>query len=202
MKTFETEKHNIPEGATHYIEESRIMTFGWAKGLGTDGFSVYPVESGEGRWIGTSEPIHAGVLKPIPQANIETPEEKEVDWVCVEGFNYEQVDFNSTLEKLDGDICIDSDLYFAWSNKNIVHISEVSAKELLMNRHKLCKRLETEAERVERERLESAYDLYCTGNKGLNVTAPCTFDVFESDEIQCKFWLAIVDKTSYRKESE
>jgi hypothetical protein len=145
MKTFETEKHNIPEGATHY----------GIYGCDTD---VYFKEDNgvflqwhHENWS-LSKFAHHKWVKPISQTNIEAPEEKVGEWVCVEGFNYKQVDFSSTLERLDGDTCIDSDLYFAWSNKNIVHISEVSAKELLMNRHKLCKRLETEAERVERER--------------------------------------------------
>lgn len=92
-------------------------------------------------------------LKPIPQT-------KEVEWVCVEGLKYAQVDFNSTISSTGGETCIDSDLYFAWSNKNIVHISDVSAKDLLMNRHKLCKKVETPEQKLERERIENGKAFY------------------------------------------
>ncbi|AUR89532.1 hypothetical protein NVP1124O_31 [Vibrio phage 1.124.O._10N.286.49.B1] len=58
---------------------------------------------------------------------------------------------------------------------------------------------ETPQQREDRERLEAAYELLCIGNRALSVTAPCTFDEFKLDDPQCYFWLAIVDKTNYRK---
>jgi hypothetical protein len=72
----------------------------------------------------------------------------------VDGEIFEQVDFDKTILTIDGDICIESDLYFAWSNKNIVPVSDVTGRDLLMNRHKLCKRIETPQQREERERSE------------------------------------------------
>lgn len=58
---------------------------------------------------------------------------------------------------------------------------------------------ETPQQRNDRERLEAAYDLLCIGNRALNVTAPCTVVEFKLDKPQRDFWLAIVDKTNYRK---
>lgn len=72
----------------------------------------------------------------------------------VDGGIFEQVDFDKTILTIDGDICIESDLYFAWSNKNIVPVSDVTGRDLLMNRHKLCRRAETKQQREDRERLE------------------------------------------------
>lgn len=34
MKTFETEKHDIPEGATHYYNEGACLCFAWFKDVG------------------------------------------------------------------------------------------------------------------------------------------------------------------------
>jgi len=72
-------------------------------------------------------------------------------WNCVDadGCKYEQVSFDSTISSIDDDICIESDLYFAWSHSNIVHVSEISGKDLLMNRHKLCRKIEPEVQETE-----------------------------------------------------
>lgn len=52
---------------------------------------------------------------------------------------------------------------------------------------------ETEDQRNKRERLEAAYDLYCTLNAGHSVVE---FDRFKGT---CRNWLRVVDKTNYRK---
>jgi hypothetical protein len=134
MKTFETEKNNIPEGATHYIEESAIMTFGWAKGLGTDKFSVYPVGLRLGKWIGTNENIHSIFLKPIPQT-------KDVEWVNGDECRYShdvEHEYVYVGEHPHGD-----GHYVFSEEKGITYIANGYLLEP-----------ETEAERVERERLE------------------------------------------------
>lgn len=56
---------------------------------------------------------------------------------------------------------------------------------------------ETEAERNERERLEAAYDLYLT--RHLSMPAPYRYDEFLKAENTLNGFLAIVDKTGYRK---
>jgi hypothetical protein len=59
---------------------------------------------------------------------------------------------------------------------------------------------ETPQQREERERLEAAYDLFCVWSDG---ATPCSFDVFVNGTIgnSKRRFLAIVDKTNYRKES-
>lgn len=56
---------------------------------------------------------------------------------------------------------------------------------------------ETEAERNERERLEAAYDLYLT--RHVSMPAPYHYDEFLKNERTLDGFLAIVDKTGYRK---
>ena len=60
--------------------------------------------------------------------------------------------------------------------------------------------IETPQQRKERERLEAAYDLYCTGNKAVgNKTQSFDFwSIAGAESKNLNFWLAIVDKTGYR----
>lgn len=167
MKTFETEKHNIPEGATGYREQGDYIE--WFSG-----------EPGCWRLIASNVPSldmcnTSKHVKQIQQTNIETTEEKEAldlidttphqyemskfsvvaaKYTDVDGEIFEQVDFDKTILTIDGDICIESDLHFAWSNKNIVPVSDVTGRDLLMNRHKLCKRIESPQQREKREWIE------------------------------------------------
>ncbi|AUS01785.1 hypothetical protein NVP1291O_71 [Vibrio phage 1.291.O._10N.286.55.F6] len=75
MKTFETEKHNIPEGATHYYHS-----------IGGVGFYKLTNSSWEfwqyfyNCWKPVCDNNCAFEAIPIPQTNIETPEEKYVEW--------------------------------------------------------------------------------------------------------------------------
>ncbi|MGI2931905.1 hypothetical protein [Vibrio fluvialis] len=74
-------------------------------------------------------------------------------------------------------------------------VSDIKGVELAKNvdEHPEFRKPETEAERNERERLEAAYDLYCAWRGGY-----CeSFDVFRVCNVDN--WLAIVDKTGYRK---
>ncbi|MBL4278824.1 hypothetical protein H8F10_12955 [Vibrio fluvialis] len=61
----------------------------------------------------------------------------------------------------------------------------------------LLRKPETEAERNERERLEAAYDLYLT--RHVSMPAPYHYDEFLKNERTLDGFLAIVDKTGYRK---
>ncbi|AUR94705.1 hypothetical protein NVP1197A_67 [Vibrio phage 1.197.A._10N.286.54.F2] len=70
MKTFETEKGNIPEGATHYGIYGCDTEVYFKKDNGV--FLQWQHEN----WNLSSFAHHKWV-KPIPQTNIETPEEKE-----------------------------------------------------------------------------------------------------------------------------
>lgn len=60
--------------------------------------------------------------------------------------------------------------------------------------------LETPQQREDRERLASAYDLYECGQSAIKCIGYEEFNSFKNDDCAVKFWLAIVDKTNYRKE--
>lgn len=59
---------------------------------------------------------------------------------------------------------------------------------------------ETPQQREDRERLASAYDLYECGQSAIKCIGYEEFNSFKNDDCAVKFWLAIVDKTKYRKE--
>jgi len=61
-------------------------------------------------------------------------------------------------------------------------------------------KLETTQQRKDRERLASAYDLYECGQSAIKCIGYEEFNSFKNDDCAVKFWLAIVDKTNYRKE--
>lgn len=56
---------------------------------------------------------------------------------------YVSVKFEETMGMFGDEIEIESDLFFQWSENNVVHVSEISGKDLIMNRHKLIRRTET-----------------------------------------------------------
>ena len=83
MKTFETMKHNIPEGATHYYHS--CSGYGWVKkepcATGRDKSFIWD----GGKWV--RGVVVSYVVKPIPKIPTETPEEKgaldaikQVEW--------------------------------------------------------------------------------------------------------------------------
>lgn len=78
MKTFETEKGNIPEGATHYRDECDEYNFLWLRSVNND-WGYYSKLYGSFRkadnWVG--ERLGTGEINEIPWPTTETPEEKE-----------------------------------------------------------------------------------------------------------------------------
>lgn len=169
MKTFETEKYNIPEGATHYVNETNEMHFAWKH---EDGKYQAPSVSLE--WLMFS-PIREWI--PIPQ-------NKEVEWV------------NGDFAIYEGSIV----MVIAYHPKHPVIVVETSTEEYINVGICDLSKPETEAERVERERLEAAYDLYLDFYQDYN---PChdTIESFDCSRDK-DLWLRTVDKTNYRKESE
>lgn len=87
---------------------------------------------------------------------------------------YVKCEFSDTMGMIDGDICIDSDLYFEWSSKHVVPISEVSARDLIMNRHKLVRKAEKEIDW--REEVNDYMHGRGDGN-GCKYTGKMNFDV-------------------------
>lgn len=93
MKTFETEKNNIPEGATHYSNETTMLMLCWF------------MESDGKWWVRTCNDAYWHEcehnenerydLNRIPQTNIETPEEKEaLDLIDTTPHQYEMSKFS------------------------------------------------------------------------------------------------------------
>ena len=128
MKTFETESYYIPEGATHYRNETEHFYFVWIKGVGSDEFMI-KVVNGD-RWLSRMESDFADSMKPIPQT-------KEVEWVNgddveVYGKPYKYVGLDPFNENLC--ICLANE----HDDPQCFSIEALSKPE-------------TEAERVERE---------------------------------------------------
>ncbi|AOQ26766.1 hypothetical protein [Vibrio phage S4-7] len=76
MKTFLTEKHNIPEGATHYYYNTAGFGF---YSLIRDTWRFWSPYGSCWKFVLDNKPAFEAF--PIPQANIEAPEDKEVEWV-------------------------------------------------------------------------------------------------------------------------
>lgn len=123
----------------------------------------------------------------------ETPEEKEA--LDEKTYRYEKVDFDKTIEMIDGDFCIYSDLFFMWSETNVVPINQVTGKDLVLNRHKLHRRIEVTERELE---IEAAYDLYLTKNNFNAQSNLLKFNDFKMSG-EYKLWLLVVHKTGYRK---
>lgn len=207
MKTFESEKGNIPEGAAHYQDECNDRALMWIKSLNgsfevlTDGYDDFVPAN----WLASD--ICQSPIKPIPQA-------KEVEWVN----GLPPVGVKCVFVGIHNNHHCNVSIYHSDDNK-IMFLGRVDGfpKESTIENFKdeldlmvfYCRDgdkpfipLESEAERKERKELEAAYDLLRVGNRALNVTAPCTFDEFKLDKPQCDFWLAIIRKTNYKVKGE
>ena len=82
MKTFETEKHNIPEGATHYSDENDSGVFAWFKSVLGVNYLWCPGIEGQECWteLLCQEEMYGEEVKPIPQTK-EVCTEDTAEWV-------------------------------------------------------------------------------------------------------------------------
>lgn len=141
MKTFLTEKGNIPDGATHYRDETSRDSFAWFREGVTE--LIVNGNSISGMDLAISSE-NLSNLKPIPQTNMETPEEKEVEWA------------NGELLEFMGEPCV----FIGMSEGSaIVRYTKDADRALAGVISEVCSvnmisKPETEAERVEREREE------------------------------------------------
>ncbi|QZI90988.1 hypothetical protein MYOV024v1_p0063 [Vibrio phage PS34B.2] len=144
-----------------------------------------------------SKELFIGDLIDIPT---ETPEEKEVlDSIEIAG----EVEWkNGDLLEFMGEPCV---FVSVLNGFPVVKYTEDADRSLAGCFDEIIavdrlKKPETPQQREDRERLEAAYDLYCEfTNKG-SVDATCmSFYDFGQGLAKIK-WLAIVDKTKYRKE--
>ena len=74
MNTYETMKHNIPEGATHYRDGSDEFRFSWVMFDDGGALNVYTTALG---WCRFNHSKFEDKVKPIPTIPTEAPEEKE-----------------------------------------------------------------------------------------------------------------------------
>ena len=213
MKTFETEKHNIPEGATHYRDECKDFTFVWVKQIAGKEY-VWDADS----WYEAVVINRDLEIKPIPQTNIETPEEKEaLDSIDVKLIKPREpskpvitkVEWGGSGLPTVGSLCKvnrDSFTYrVMYSSEYVVIVQNLDndnttahGMDIILDLRKgdyTFSKPETPKQREERERLEAAYDLYC------QVIDPDTsFDKFFNFGPLKDIYTKIVDKTGYRKE--
>jgi hypothetical protein len=255
MKTFETEKHNIPEGATHYFDETSDEHFAW---WNDDNQMLLDPENAN-EWVVPNAYDDVSSPIPIPQTNIETPEEKEaldlIDTTPHQAASLTLRESNAhdvLNDAVDGVMmseeiiprehlvkmveqqtiamkCLNDELNALrdgepeWKNGDEVVISSKSKSqwfvvgvspirktstvcvsntgELKSFHTNQLSKPETPQQHEERERLEAAYDLYLIRCHAVN--HPIVYELHElkSAPEAIDGWLAIVDKTGYRKES-
>ena len=133
MNTYETMKHNIPEGATHYCDDSSEFNFAW-----------FNAKKGkvliDGLWVEcTMSAYPAGFIKPIPQPTYRY--EKVTDSI----FDLKEEFERGELFSFDGNehyvqIETEGDFSYAHIYENLYRRIEVTEREL---------------------EIEAAYDLYC-----------------------------------------
>ena len=186
MKTFETEKHNIPEGATHYSDEDAGFRFAWYKKV--EGVGLIWIPDDFEKWCPLSDQEEFGddCVKEIP-----IPQTKGVEWDgeglppvgCKIKTKHGVSEVLSTSDWDGGVVTYSYDdgmsIGCAWNNKSWVNP------------------IETEEQRKEREELEAAEDLYNTYMRTWN-NAYIGWGAL--DDKNKEAFLTIVRKTGYRVE--
>lgn len=198
MKTFETEKNNIPEGATHYQEPDCEHIFAWFK-LDGDKLSIkVPGCNKDFDWDECKLDYYKGKITPIPK-----PENTEWNGEGLPPVG-EECEFKKHFESESRFVkcfvvgetkdkewlvihCYNGDeLHFAHKTKGVFEFRKPESPE----------------EKERRERLEAAEELhdiaqdaYFSEDGGRDGSA--TWDK-APDRVR-NMYLAIVDKTNYRK---
>ncbi len=205
MNTFETMKHNIPEGATHYRDESDDFRFSWVMFDDGGALKVYTTAL---NWCRFNHSKFEDKVKPIPKIPTETPEEKEaldaieqVEWNG-KGLPPVGVECEFMCEGFWGDShyhwCIFlgllSDGSYAIEFNHPTSPKRVTCQCFDPQCTKFRK-LETPEEKKERERIESAKHLYSKHCK--EVRHPVKD--LDNNSVLLNAWLVIVDETGYRK---
>ena len=154
--------------------------------------------------------LRDAALEKIPT---ETPEEKEV---------LDSIESVGDVEWVNGDECVisnDNDRYYIYDvhKKHVGNVGIVCSVFKTTNgteiaavqgdnggcvcwRVDMLKKPETPKQREDRERLKAAYDLYESAQHEIDCIGYDSFELFKKSEVQVNFWLAIVDKTNYRKQ--
>lgn len=177
MKTFETEKGNIPEGATHYWDETLKGFFAWWD----DANKLMLTPDGNDVWESVYDKS-GNEPTPIPQT-------KEVEWV-----NGDDVEAYGRLYKYVGLDPFNDNLCICLANQD--DDPQCFSIEVLS-------KPETEAERVERERLENGKALHSQASKTEVATEFGTFRLWEMEGKETRdHYCQLAERINYRKESE
>ena len=198
MKTFETEKHNIPEGATHYRDECSEWHFLWLKYDDKKGWHKC-TSAGHHRasWV---EGDMVSKIKEIPEDKpldaIEQPECNGEGLPPV-GVECEMIfrGKSKLITPLYFTDFVDGMVLFYHSSNSMPHCDDTYDWCLVENC--IFRKPETEEQRKEREELEAAYDLYCEFRSKNNLTV-CSIDNLDR-EPGFEFVMFLVRKTGYRK---
>lgn len=182
MKTFETEKNNIPEGATHYSEECAGKYFCWY--AVTEDDAKICVLDGKGfgyKWYRCTNEHYGCDVKPIPKPEV-------VEWK-------------------NGDECAyfhDVNHLYAYVGKHPHgdgHYIFSEEKGITYVANGFLRKPESPEEKEQREKEEAAWELYkfsCSLISEFDRPISATNWKELSQEVK-KYWLAMVDKTNYRK---
>lgn len=197
MLTFSELGHKLVDGDVYQNEDGRVFTVGR---LGYEARYCNLLSS-------YCLPSKVFILRAAAlenQMNIDnlatqTPEEKEVEWV--NGLPPIGVECDAVFieheHKGYGEFLVlgyhDNYVWMEYTGELSNKLKHYTAKVDMVK----FRKPETEAERVERERLEAAEDLYITYMSKWEFAQ----DWRALDEINKSAFLAIVDKTNYRKES-
>ena len=170
MKTFETMKHNIPEGATHYQEEGDEYLFAWFSKT-DDSLRIFVPESPFPSWNECSAYHYEDLIKPIPT---ETPEEKEALDTIEKTYRFEKVmdsifglkeEFErGELFSFDGNehyvqIETEGDFSYAHIYENLYRRIEVKERELFIE--EACKRCNYDPNSAAGSLIGDMYDAGC-----------------------------------------
>ncbi len=184
MKAFETEKNNIPEGATHKYNNERGV--GYYK---FDGDMWYFWSYANSFWksVVDNSPSFKAILLDKPEV---------VKW---NGEGLPPVGVECELSNC-GNSWVKAMVLFMGTGLCVVD-QGYGDQHYHLNSVKFRKP-ESPEEKEQRERLEAAYDLYCHVQSTQNQAA-ATFELFTKVQgimtLHRERYLAIVDKTNYRK---
>lgn len=143
----------------------------------------------------------------------QTPEEKEaLDLIDTTPHQYEMSKFSGNEWNGEGLPPVGVECWFNFkvthpqkckvnyiSDTICVYIGENGNEYSALTNEVTFSKIESPQQREERERLEAAYDLYET--RHIDMSAPYHYDEFLKNKFTLDGFLAIVDKTNYRKES-
>ena len=183
MKTFLTEKHNIPEGATHYLEECDEWNFLWLKNCPKSGWCKC---TSSGRHVSTW--IESDMIEKIK----EIPQTKEVEWDGEYQLEYGKgwYKYKVTYEASNGDMFAMC-LVQSANNGN-------PFEQYLNSTTTKFRALEAPEDREKREREEAAK--YLHSKHCVAMRHP--FKDLDNNLELLNAWLAVVDETGYRKGGE